>query len=182
MISARGTVLAKQGLYRDAITFYERARVLAPSEPSVLNNLALAHTMEGHADKAEPLLKQAAAATGQQDRVNQNLALVLGLQGKYDEAKVAAAQNLPAEKAADNVDYVRRLVDKDARNLTTAALGRAETASEAGAAEAGAEKPTPRSRWPKPSPPPGHSPRPIQPMARRTPRRSPNRWQARTPG
>ena len=146
VISARGTVLAKQGLYRDAIAFYERARVLAPNEPSVLNNLALAHTMEGHADKAEPLLKQAAAVTGQRDRVNQNLALVLGLQGKYDEAKVAAAQNLPAEKAADNVDYVRRLVDNDPRNLTTAALGRAETASEAGAAEARAEKPTTKAK------------------------------------
>ena len=65
VISARGTVLAKQGLYRDAIPFYERALALAPDQPSVLNNLALAHAMEGNADKAEPLLKQAAAAGGQ---------------------------------------------------------------------------------------------------------------------
>ena len=90
MISARGTVLAKQSQYREAIAFYERALVLAPEQPSVLNNLALAYAMEGNADKAEPLLKRAAAAGGHEARVNQNLALVLGLQGKYDEAKVAA--------------------------------------------------------------------------------------------
>ena len=60
MISARGTVLAKQGSYRDAIPFYERALALAPDQPSVLNNLALAHAMEGNADQAEPLLKRAA--------------------------------------------------------------------------------------------------------------------------
>ena len=64
LISARGTVLAKQGRYRDAIAFYERALALAPEQASILNNLALAHAMEGHPDKAEPLLKRAAAAGG----------------------------------------------------------------------------------------------------------------------
>ena len=66
VISARGTVLAKQGRYRDAIAFYERALALAPDQASVLNNLALAHAMEGSPEKAEPLLKQAAVAGGHQ--------------------------------------------------------------------------------------------------------------------
>jgi Flp pilus assembly protein TadD len=110
VISARGTALAKQGRYRDAVAFYERARALAPNQPSVLNNLALAYAMEGNPEKAEPLLRQAAAAAGShQGRVDQNLALVLGLQGKYDEAKIAA-KDLPADSAADNADYVRRMV------------------------------------------------------------------------
>ena len=60
VISARGTVLAKQGSYRDAIPLYEKALALAPEQPSVLNNLALAYAMEGGAEKAEPLLKRAA--------------------------------------------------------------------------------------------------------------------------
>ena len=109
VISARGTVLAKQGNYRDAIPLYERALALAPGQSSILNNLALAHAMEGHADQAEPLLKRA-AATGQDPRVNQNLALVLGLQGKFDEARAIASRDLPADKAAAEVDYVRRIV------------------------------------------------------------------------
>ncbi len=101
VISARGTVLAKQGLYRDAIAFYERARALAPEEPSVLNNLALAYTMEGKPEQAEPLLKQAMSAGGaHESRVSQNLALVLGLQGKTDAAKVAAAGEPPISTAS----------------------------------------------------------------------------------
>jgi Flp pilus assembly protein TadD len=121
LISARGTVLAKQGRYRDAIPFYERALVLAPDQASILNNLALAHAMEGNAEKAEPLLKRAAAAGGHEARVSQNLALVLGLQGRYDEAKVAAARNLPADNAADNVDYVRRMVKLEPKSSPLAA-------------------------------------------------------------
>lgn len=115
VISARGTVLAKQGRYRDAIPLYERALALAPEQASVLNNLALAHAMEGNADKAEPLLKRAAAAGAPDTRVSQNLALVLGLQGRYDEARLAAASNQSPDSAAANVDYVRRIVMLDAR-------------------------------------------------------------------
>jgi Flp pilus assembly protein TadD len=120
LISARGTVLAKQGRYRDAIPFYERALALAPDQASILNNLALAHAMEGHPDKAEPLLKRAAAAGGHEARVGQNLALVLGLQGKYDEAKLTAARDLPADNAAANVDYVRSIVKLQPQPLAKA--------------------------------------------------------------
>jgi Flp pilus assembly protein TadD len=113
VISARGTVLAKQGRYADALPFYERALVLAPDQASILNNLALAHAMEGHPDKAEPLLKRAASAAGRDARVSQNLALVLGLQGRYDEARLAAAATQSPDNAAANVDYVRRIVMLD---------------------------------------------------------------------
>jgi Flp pilus assembly protein TadD len=60
VISARGTVLARQGLYKDAIPFFERARQLAPEQASVLNNLAMAYAMDGEAQRAETLLRQAA--------------------------------------------------------------------------------------------------------------------------
>ena len=117
VISARGTALAKQGSYRDAIPLYEKALALAPEQPSVLNNLALAYAMEGGAEKAEPLLKRAAAAGERDPRVAQNLSLVLGLQGKYDEAKLVAARSLPADNAAANVDYIRSIVLAEARPL-----------------------------------------------------------------
>lgn len=125
VISARGTVLAKQARYRDAIPFYERALTFAPDQASILSNLALAHAMEGHPEKAEPLLKQAAAAGGNDARVAQNLALVLGLQGKYDEAKLTAARELPADNAAANVDYVRNIVKLDPKPLAVTAAARA---------------------------------------------------------
>jgi Flp pilus assembly protein TadD len=138
VISARGTVLAKQGIYREAITFYERARALAPNEASILNNLALAHAMLGEPEKAEPLLKQAAMAGNHNQRVSQNLALVLGLQGKYDEAKIAAARDLPADNAAANVDYVRSIVKLEPKPLMTATASKSDDAQvEAPAQESG---------------------------------------------
>jgi Flp pilus assembly protein TadD len=120
VISARGTALAKEGRYQDAIRFYERAMVLAPDQPSVLNNLALAYAMVGDAGKAEPLLKRAAANSEHDPRVSQNLALVLGLQGKYDEAKLAAARDSSPDVAASNVDYVRRMVKLDPKPMPKA--------------------------------------------------------------
>lgn len=118
VISARGTVLAKLGSYRDAIPLYERALALSPDQPSVLNNLALAYAAEGRAEKAEPLLKRALAADGKDPRVNQNLALVLGLQGKYDEARLIGSRDMTADNAAANVDYVRSIVKLDPRPMS----------------------------------------------------------------
>ncbi len=110
VISARGTVLAKQGQYKDAIPFYERALALAPNQPSVLNNLALANAMSGDAKKAEDILRQVADKGGNSSKVKQNLALVLGLQGKYDEAKTVGGSSLTADAAAENSDYMRKMV------------------------------------------------------------------------
>jgi Flp pilus assembly protein TadD len=86
VLSARGAALAKQGKYKEAIPFFERAHLLVPTQASVMSNLALAYTMDGQANRAEPLLRRAAAADESDPRVRQNLALVLRLQGKADEA------------------------------------------------------------------------------------------------
>ena len=110
VISARGTVLAKQGQYKEAIPFYERALTLAQNHPSLLNNLALAHAMSGDPKKAEELLRQASQTGSKSPKVNQNLALVLSLQGKYDEAKHVAAQDISPDNAQSNSNYVRSIV------------------------------------------------------------------------
>ena len=110
VISARGTALAKQGKYQEAIPFYERAQTLAPDKPSILNNLAMALAMNGEAAKAEEMLRRAGSTGVADAKVNQNLALVLGLQGKYDEATKVASQALPADKAASNTALVRQMV------------------------------------------------------------------------
>jgi Flp pilus assembly protein TadD len=125
IISARGTVLAKQGKYHEAIPYYEKALAVAPNQASVLSNLALALAMDGEADKAEPLLKQALAAGGHDARVQQNLALVLGLQGKYDEAKMVAARNLPAEQASANVDLVQQIVQLQPKPMAPPVVAKA---------------------------------------------------------
>ncbi len=109
VISARGTVLAKQGKYGGAVPFYERALQLSPNEPSVMNNLALTHVANGEPAKAEQILRQAASSTDD-PKVKQNLALVLGLQGKHSEAQNQASEVLPPTAATADADYLRRLV------------------------------------------------------------------------
>lgn len=110
VISARGTVLAKQGKYKDAIPFYERAMTHAHDHPSISNNLAMAYAMSGEADKAEALLRKAAAADPSNAKVQQNLAIVLGLVGKHDEAKSMSSGSLYAEH---NSSLMRKLVRND---------------------------------------------------------------------
>ncbi len=110
VIMARGTVLAKETKYAEAIPFYERALALSPDHPSIMNNLALAYTMNGDAAKAETILRRAAEADGANAKVRQNLALVLGLQGKYDEAVKVGSAGLPQDAAQANTDLLRKIV------------------------------------------------------------------------
>lgn len=111
VISARGTVLAKEGQYGAALGLYQRALELSPGEPSVMNNLALAHMMNGDSKSAESLLRQAVSKGGPHTRkTKQNLALALGVQGKYNESTSIAASALPKAHASANANYLKKLV------------------------------------------------------------------------
>ncbi|RUP09381.1 tetratricopeptide repeat protein [Hyphomicrobium sp.] len=110
IVSARGTVMAKQGKYTEAIPFYERALTLSPNNPTVTNNLAMAYAMNGDAKKAEDLLRQAVSAPGATPKVRENLALVLGLQGRYDESKSVATSVLNTDSASANAAYLKQMV------------------------------------------------------------------------
>jgi Flp pilus assembly protein TadD len=110
VISARGTVQAKQGKYAEAIPLYERALEIAPDASSVLSNLAMAYAAGGRATEAEPLLRRAIEVDGTNAKLKQNLALVMGLQGKHDEAKQVDGQNLAQDAAKNNADVVRQMV------------------------------------------------------------------------
>lgn len=122
IILARGTALAKEGSYREAIGFYERAQALNPGHPSVLNNLALAYTMSGEPERGEQLLRQASATGGENAKVRQNLALVLGLQGKYDEATKVGSVDLAATDAQSNTALLRKMVKLDAKATSPASV------------------------------------------------------------
>ncbi|MGQ0673629.1 MAG: tetratricopeptide repeat protein [Hyphomicrobium sp.] len=114
VLSARGTVLAKQGRYQEAIPLYEKAQQLSADQPSVLNNLALAYAMSGEAARAEDVLRRV-SANGGNAKVRQNLALVLGLQGKYDEATKVGSEVMNASNATSNTDILKRMVRLDAK-------------------------------------------------------------------
>ncbi len=121
VISARGAALAKQGKYKDAVLHLERAHKLAPAQASVMNNLALAYTMNGEAPKAEELLRQAVNTDGTNAKTKQNLALVLGLQGKYDEATQIGSTAVAADTAKANTDLLKQMVKLDPKKMPAAA-------------------------------------------------------------
>ena len=80
---------------------------LAPDHPSVLSNLALSLALDGKAEEAETLLRKARLSREAAPKVAQNLALVLGLRDRFDEAKSAGA--LPEGKGTANVAYLQAL-------------------------------------------------------------------------
>ena len=67
--------------------------------------------------KAEQVLRQAYAQprpNGRGDvRVRQNLALVVGLQGRFAEAEDIASRDLPADEASANVAYLKDMLRGD---------------------------------------------------------------------
>lgn len=90
IVSGRGAALAKMGNYAEAVTMFERANQLAPANPTVLNNLAMAHAGNGNLGAAEKLLREASGNPMARAKVSKNLALVLKLQGRNAEADAIA--------------------------------------------------------------------------------------------
>jgi Flp pilus assembly protein TadD len=112
ILSAQGAVLDQMGRHEDAQRYYETALKIVPDEPSVLSNLGLSYALSKELPRAEATLKRAAAGARVDPRVRQNLALVVGLQGRFAEAEAIARADLPAEEASANVAYLRQMLSK----------------------------------------------------------------------
>jgi Flp pilus assembly protein TadD len=110
--SALGSAYDQQGQFKQAREAYQTALKMKPGEVSVLNNLAMSHALEGNLVEAERLLKEAnSKARGDEAiRVRQNLALVVGLQGRFDEAKAIASKDLPPVQVEANMTYLRSML------------------------------------------------------------------------
>jgi Flp pilus assembly protein TadD len=91
----------------EALAAYQKALTLAPENPATLTNLGMYYAGHGDAPRAEPLLRKAAAEPGASAQERQNLALVLGLEGKFDEAERLARQDLPPDQVRNNLAYLR---------------------------------------------------------------------------
>ena len=110
ILSVQGAVLDQMGRHADAQRHYLTALKIAPDEPSVLSNLGLSYMLAKDLTRAEETLRRAAARAGADRRVRQNLALVVGLQGRFQEAENIVKADLPPSEAAANVAYLRQLL------------------------------------------------------------------------
>jgi Flp pilus assembly protein TadD len=110
ILSAQGAVLDQMGRHEDAQRYYASALKIMPDEPSVLSNLGLSYALSRDLPKAEATLRRAVAQPGADPRVRQNLALVVGLQGRFAEAESIARADLPPDEAAANVAYLKQMM------------------------------------------------------------------------
>ena len=91
----------------EARAAHEQAMALAPNNPTVMSNYAMFLAAHGEGPRAEAMLRAAAARPDSTIQVRQNLALLVGLQGRLIEAEKLARQDLPPELVANNMAYLR---------------------------------------------------------------------------
>jgi len=110
ILNAQGAVLDQMGRHDEAQRYYAAALKIAPDQPSILSNLGLSYLLMKDLKRAETTLRRAVAQPGASPKVRQNLALVVGLQGRFAEAEKIASADLPQAEAAANVDYLRQMI------------------------------------------------------------------------
>ena len=114
-LSVKGAILDQMGQNQQARTYYQQAMQLAPNEASLEANLGLSYAMTSELDKAEQHLVRAQRKSGANSRIRQNLALILGLQGRFDEARAIYLSELPPDQVEANMAYIRALLTQQNR-------------------------------------------------------------------
>ncbi|MBB5043027.1 Flp pilus assembly protein TadD [Shinella fusca] len=110
--SAEGAILDQLGRSSEARQRYRAALDIQPNEPSVLSNLGMSYLLARDLKTAETYLRSAAQQPGADSSVRQNLALAVGLQGRFQEAETIARQELTAQQAEANVAYLRAMLSQ----------------------------------------------------------------------
>lgn len=110
ILNAQGAVLDQMGRHAEAQRHYSAALKIVPDEASVLSNLGLSYLLMKDLKRAEITLRRATLQPNAGAKVRQNLALVVGLQGRFAEAEKIASADLPEDEAAANVGYLRQML------------------------------------------------------------------------
>jgi Flp pilus assembly protein TadD len=112
ILSVQGTTLDQMGRHDEARRYYASALKIVPDEPSVLSNLGLSYMLSKDLAKSEQVLRRAYGSANADARVRQNLALVVGLQGRFAEAETIVKADLPPDEAAANVAYLKQMLNR----------------------------------------------------------------------
>ena len=98
-------------------------------------NYGLSLALTGNLSDAEDKLRQASEMSGATMRIRQNFALVLGLQGKFDEARTIALQDAPNGIADRNTDFLAQMIGGDAQLQAISDVAEAQDAPQAAPSE-----------------------------------------------
>jgi Flp pilus assembly protein TadD len=111
----KGATLDQLGRNAEARGLYTQALVFAPGEASIEANMGLSYAMTNELPAAEQHLRRAVQMRGATSTIRQNLALIVGLQGRFDECRAIYAAELPPEQVESNMAYVRALLTQQNR-------------------------------------------------------------------
>ncbi len=112
ILSVQGAVSDQLGEHESARAYYETALKIAPGEPSILSNLGLSLALSKQLPQAESVLREAVRHPRADARVRQNLVLVLGLQGRFNEAEQVARQDQTPAQAQSTIADLKRMVSQ----------------------------------------------------------------------
>ncbi|WP_245409920.1 tetratricopeptide repeat protein [Pararhizobium haloflavum] len=112
LLSAEGAILDQMEQPEEARALYRKALDIKPNEPSVLSNLGMSYLLQGDLKSAETHMRSAVEQPEADSRMRQNLALVVGLQGRFEEAERIAGAELDPAEASANVDYLRTMLSQ----------------------------------------------------------------------
>ncbi|WP_084645813.1 tetratricopeptide repeat protein [Devosia insulae] len=114
-LMVKGAILDQSGRNKEARVVYGQALKIAPDQASLHANLGLSYSMTNELDRAEAELRIAVKLRGANSQIRQNLALVVGLQGRFDESRALFAAELPADQVEANMEYIRALLTQQNR-------------------------------------------------------------------
>eukprot|EP00903_Cladosiphon_okamuranus_P002735 g2733.t1 len=108
-LAALGVAFDRLEQHDKAQLAYEYALDRDPNRPTTLSNYGLSLALTGQLLEAETALRKAVAISDQDVRVRQNLALILGLQGRFDEM-IAVDPNAPPRSIEANQRALRDMM------------------------------------------------------------------------
>lgn len=111
MLSIIGVTMDQLDQHSGAQDYYRKAMALSPNNPKILANLGLSYALEGKPGLAEQTLREAIALPGADSRITQNLVVVLGIQGKFEEAERIAGADMPKALIEQNREYFRAMLN-----------------------------------------------------------------------
>jgi Flp pilus assembly protein TadD len=114
-LNVKGAILDQMERNAEAREIYNQALLIAPNQAAIWANLGLSFAMTGDLETAEGHLRTAVDKPGATSQIRQNLALVIGLQGRFDEAREIYAAELPADQVEANMAYIRSLLTQQNR-------------------------------------------------------------------
>jgi Flp pilus assembly protein TadD len=106
-----GTALIMLGRLDPAREAFERAKSLAPDDLDITVNVALAQALAGRTDEAVTAMRAVTQSPLAQPRHRANLVMVLGIAGRFDEAKAVTVPNMSDAQKRDLLARAKKVRD-----------------------------------------------------------------------